>query len=135
LPDLLIRHTTAAASHFSSGANRDIYQQLSTILLNEAAKRRIVGKRILVLDDFTTSGNSLETARVMLLKGGAASVVGLAFAKYRSTYSVLNISKNWDPFVPFVATPAQINVTQHYGTFNSQADDFFSQVIFRAAKN
>lgn len=133
LQELLIRHTTTAASHTSSGADRDIFQQLSTIKLGEAYRKRIKGKRILVLDDFTTTGNSLETARVMLLTGGAESVVGMAFAKYRNTHNVVTINGDWDPFTPFPLTPDKINLAPFHGMFNSVADDFFSKVIWKAA--
>lgn len=134
LPDLLIRHSNAPASHTMSGANRDIFQQISTILVNGKYKKRLPGKRILVLDDFTTSGNSLETARIMLLKSGAASVAGLAFAKYRNTYNVVDINGTWDPFVPFTLSRASLSINAHQGVLNKMADDFFSNVIWKAAQ-
>jgi hypothetical protein len=134
LPDLLIRHTGASPSHATSGANRDIFQRLSTILVNDKYKKRLPGKRILILDDFTTSGNSLETARVMLLKAGAESVVGLAFAKYRSTYNVVQSDQEWDPFIPFALKPNQLRIEARPGILNSKADDFFSNVIWKAAQ-
>lgn len=135
LPDLLIRHTTTSASHATSGATRDIYQQLSTIKLNDSYQSRIKEKRILVLDDFTTSGNSLETARLMLLNGGAQSVIGLAFAKYRNTHNVATINGHWDSFSPFQLKPNQISVSQLSGKFNSSADDYFKNVIWKAAQS
>ena len=133
LPSLLIRHTDTTPSHTVSGANRDIYQQLSTVHLNPEYKKRLKGKRVFVLDDFTTSGNSLETARVMLLQGGAASVVGLAFAKWRTTYNIASINDTWNPYAPFPLSPAQVTITQHTGMLNPPADQYFSDVIWKAA--
>jgi hypothetical protein len=135
LPGLLTRHTSTVASHTSGAADRNIYRQLSTLQLNETYKNKIRGKRILVLDDFTTYGNSLETARVMLLKGGAESVVGIAFAKYRNTHNLVTINSDWDPFTPFTLDADQISITEHHGNFNQKADDYFSNIIWRAAQS
>lgn len=135
LSDLLIRHASAPPSHATSGANRDIVQQLSTILVNDKYKKKLAGKRILILDDFTTSGNSLETARVMLLKAGAESVAGLAFAKYRSSYNVVQIDEEWNPFIPFSLKPSQVHMVAQPGIFNPKADGFFSTVIWKAAQS
>jgi hypothetical protein len=42
----------------------------------------LVGKRIIVFDDFTTSGMSLEWARILLSAAGADRVVLVTFGKY-----------------------------------------------------
>jgi hypothetical protein len=133
LSGLLVRHTNAVSSHSQRGDARNIYDQLSTISINPDYRAKIRGKSILVLDDFTTSGNSLETARQMLLRGGASRVVGLAFAKYRATYNIASIKGSWDPYAPFSLQPDDIAVVSHGGSQNKGADDFFYNVIWKEA--
>jgi hypothetical protein len=131
LPELLVRHTTTAASH--TVPNRDIYDQFTTILVNPKYRKRILGKRILVLDDFTTSGNSFETARNMLIKAGAASVVGVAFGKWRSNHKVVTINGDWDPFAPFTLPSSVIHSVTIPATSNNAADQYFLDVIWKAS--
>jgi len=54
--------------------------QPSTIYV--PAGYKVAGKRVFVLDDFTTDGYSLEAARNMLFAAGAESVTSVAFGKY-----------------------------------------------------
>lgn len=131
LSDLLIRHTDANPSHFTRNANRNIYDQLSTVMLNEKYRDKIVGKRVLVLDDFTTSGNSLETARVLLLKASAASMTGIAFAKYTAAHNVVILSGDWDPFTPFNLPPNAISSIHMVGISNVAADKYFMDMIWK----
>jgi hypothetical protein len=49
---------------------------------------KVEGKRIFVLDDFTTDGYSLEAARNLLLAAGADRVSLIAFGKYPRPYTV-----------------------------------------------
>jgi len=133
LPDLLLRHTDTAPSHMTSGANRNVYHQLSTVHLNPRYKSRIRNKKILVLDDFTTSGNSLDTARLMLLQGGATAVVGQALAKFRSGHNVTAVNGSWNPFAPFTLSPATVTTAELPGTLNPAADHYFASSIWKAA--
>ena len=71
----------------------------------------------------------------MLLKGGAESVVGIAFAKYRNTHNIAAINGDWDPFTPFNLDADQISTTEYHGTFNQTADDYFLNIIWRAAQS
>jgi hypothetical protein len=133
LPGLITRHTTTVASH-TLGSNRNIHQQFATIQLNKTYQKRIQRRRILVLDDFTTNGYSLETARTMLLKGGAESVVGMAFAKYKMSHAIVTISDDWNPFAPCSLQSNQISVTEKTGQKNQLADQFFANIIWKAAQ-
>ena len=129
LPDLLIRHTDAPESRRTPGPNRDIFEQFRTIQVNPSYKSKIKDASILVLDDFTTSGNSLETARRMLLNAQASNVVGLAVAKYRVKYKVTQINNSWDPFSPCTLSPADILFEEFSGNLNKQADQHFQNRI------
>lgn len=130
LPDLLIRHKDAPKSQYR-GAERNIFDQFRTIQLNPEYARTIEGKGVLVLDDFTTSGFSLETARRMLLQGGAEGAVCVAIAKYRRTQSKTRISKSWDPFAPCNLAQDDVGVASGYGTLNPLADEYFRERIWR----
>lgn len=104
--NLIVRHKPS----IDSGTARykkltvGIENQVNTICLNDDAtiQRQIQGKRILVVDDFTTEGHSLECARNFLFQGGAADVVGVCLGKYGYYHSIANPRAElaWDPFTP-----------------------------------
>lgn len=129
IPDLLIRHTDAPSQHIEK---RSIVSQFSTLQVNPAYRRRLSGKKgknILVLDDFTTSGGSLEAARHFLLRAGAANVHCLAMAKYRTNQILVKVLKDWDPFVPTPFSTNDLDVTSVSGSFTT-ADEYFKENIF-----
>lgn len=133
IPDLLIRHAEAPKSQFIPGDKRSIFNQFQTIMVNDAHQRRLKyksGKTILVLDDFTTSGCSLETARRMLLQAGAKQVVGMAVAKYRQTHTVTRITRDWNPYEPCTLTEEDIEVANQCGNANQVADAYFHDSIW-----
>ena len=105
--DLLIRHTDALDSGQTraQGGQVGFSNQINTVQLNPAHRRKIEGKRIVVVDDFETNGYSLECARNLLLLAGAASVTCIAIGKYqmrgqgyaRTVYAPQS-GYSWDPF-------------------------------------
>jgi len=128
--DLLIRHTSAKKSTNTSGDKREIIDQLSTVHVNPKYEDLIQKKKILVLDDFTTSGNSLETSRILLLKAGCSTVTSIAIAKYRNSYNFSTVLKDdWDPFSPLTITKEEIVTTPINGFFNKTADDYLQNNI------
>jgi len=127
--DLLVRHIDAPKSQHQ-GAARNIFDQFRTIHVNENYRRKIQGKTILILDDFTTAGYSLETARHMLLKAGASKVIGLAIAKFRRTHAVAEIKETWDPYQPFSLKQSDIKLTDYPGVSNSNSDNHFFHHIW-----
>lgn len=130
MPQLLVRHTDSADSRLTPGAKRDIYEQFRTIHVNPEYERTIREKSILVLDDFTTSGCSFETARRMLLQAGARRVVGLAIAKWGMDYTVTRISRGWNPFEPCDLDKSEITTFRLNGSLNNQADEYFHEKIW-----
>jgi hypothetical protein len=107
--DLLVRHTDARDSGQTrvAGGQVGFSNQVNTVHLNPAQCKRIQGKRIVVVDDFETNGNSLECARNLLLQAGAVSVTCVSIGKYRMRGQ--GLARNvfapsdgyaWDPYVP-----------------------------------
>lgn len=74
----LYRHTDMPAQHMQGG-KRDPSLLLQT--LEVRYPEDVAGKDVLVLDDLTTSGNSISTARQLLKEAGARQVVGLVIGK------------------------------------------------------
>jgi len=131
VPDLLVRHEEAPKSQYQRAEQRNIFDQFRTIQLNPKYQKTIRDKGVLVLDDFTTAGFSLETARRMLLQGGAERVVCVAIAKYRGEHSRTTISKSWDPFAPCTLAEDDVKVVSGYGTLNAAADEYFREGIWQ----
>jgi hypothetical protein len=103
LGDLLVRHTPSIDSGEARlrGEEVDFYNQSNTMRLNPEYRQRIQGKRIVVMDDFTTRGYSGECARQLLLEAGAAEVVCINVSKYGRDYWVISRGANdyaWDPY-------------------------------------
>jgi hypothetical protein len=102
--DLLIRHQPAIDSGKARwrGYGVDFLNQANTVHLNRSHEQRVVNKRILVVDDFSTNGYSFECARSLLLEGGASDVVCVALGKYGARHHIVapRAEHSWDPFVP-----------------------------------
>jgi hypothetical protein len=130
IPDLIIRHQDAPKSQYQ-GSNRNIFDQFRTIHVNPKYRDRIQDKSILVLDDFTTYGYSVETARRMLSEAGSEKVVCLAMAKFRSHYTRARITKPWDPFAPCTLTMSDISLIPYRGEFNDTTDEYFKNNIWQ----
>lgn len=128
--DLIVRHRDAAMSHATRGDERDIYEQFSSILVNPAYEQQIKGKAVLLLDDFTTSGSSLEAGRRMLMQAGARHVVAIAVGKFRNSHWRTRIAKPWNPFEPCTLSRADILTFEAGGSKNTAADDYFSRRIW-----
>jgi predicted amidophosphoribosyltransferase len=128
IPDLIVRHKDAPKSQYQ-GPNRSILDQLRTIHINPDYRDRVQGKGILVLDDYTTAGYSLETARQMLIRGGASEVVAVAIAKFRSSHAVSQIQKEFDPYSPLEIEDGEVNAIDHQGTMVTSVDDYFFETI------
>ena len=114
--DLLIRHTDALDSGQTraQGGQVGFGNQINTVQLNPQHRGKIRDKRIVVVDDFETGGNSLECARNLLLQGGAAEVTGVCIGKYRMRGHGLARAVwtpvedyGWDPYAP--TTHVQVN--------------------------
>ena len=70
---------TKKIDKLATGGDRSVEVHLGSIQIRDA--RLIKGKDVLLLDDVTTSGNSLEACRRLLMDAGAARVQRLAIGK------------------------------------------------------
>jgi hypothetical protein len=113
ISDLLIRHTPS----IDSGEARrqqiqvDFFNQANTMRLNEAYRRKIEQKTVVVLDDFITRGYSMECARNLLLEAGAGDVICVNIGKYASAPRMITHSARY-PWNPYDATTHQADQFQ-----------------------
>ncbi|MEM1268404.1 MAG: HAD hydrolase-like protein [Bacteroidota bacterium] len=128
LTDLLIREKPAPEQK-KAGVRRSFGPQLETVRLNDAHKRRISGKSVLVLDDYTTSGVSLAVAHALLKQAGASKVIGVAIGKFRNKQRVVKLPASYDPFrVMSAGTRLEEDVLD--GVQHAEADQhFYDRVI------
>lgn len=102
LDNLFIRHKDAQKSAYARHAREIVYftNQTNTIHLNPQLKTKIRGKRILVIDDFTTKGYSFECARNILYYAEAEEVVCVSIGKYGPNYLIQTPkdSISWNPY-------------------------------------
>ena len=84
--DLLIRAKpapdTSILRYQKRGDEVTFLTQANTVHVNEERRSLVEGRTVLVFDDFTSSGKSLEWARQLLYGAGADRVVGLTVGKY-----------------------------------------------------
>lgn len=111
--DLLIRGNAAPDTSVERDkANRglpakavSIVTQATTVHVNPAYRDRntLGGRTVVVVDDFTTRGFSLEWARILLEAAGAEDVVMVALGKYGTTHT------RFEPRHPDEVTPFELN--------------------------
>lgn len=75
--DYLLR--TQTVSKLATGGNRELFVHLNSISVNP--NMQIKGEVVLLVDDVTTSGNSLRACQQILLENGATRVGLLALGK------------------------------------------------------
>lgn len=87
---LLQRHQNAPSSHgqrMSGRAPQDISEQFKSVSVNPDRMSRVKGNVVLVVDDFSTGSNSMETSRNLLFACGAVQVIGITVGKYGRGYT------------------------------------------------
>lgn len=114
--DLLVRATRAIdTSRARASGRRDsvsIATQANTVHLNPDYQGKVRGKTVIVFDDFTTEGMSLDWARNLLTTAGARQVVGVTIGKYRKPYTVFTLRRGLkiDAFAPNSLTPDDFTI-------------------------
>lgn len=98
--DLLLRHTPAgdASLRRYNGERVEFADQVESVIVNPKYAGQVVGKRVLVFDDFTTDGYSFDWARNLLLAAGASRVVGVFIGAYRTSQEYRSPNLAFDPY-------------------------------------
>lgn len=122
MPNLIIRHKKAIKSAFARNRGEivEFENQLSTIKLNSKYRDKIIGRRILVFDDFTTEGLGFETARNFLFNAGAVEVFCISAGKYgyETTVFTPSFGLQWDSFKVSNLTSADFTKSTKSGNFD-----------------
>ncbi|RLG10122.1 hypothetical protein DRN73_08625 [Candidatus Pacearchaeota archaeon] len=69
-------------------------KECETLGINKEVREKLEGKTIIVVDDFSTTGMSLEAARIKLLESGAREVYGISVGKYGIDYTIFDKEGN-----------------------------------------
>ncbi|WJY43248.1 hypothetical protein QT196_38995 (plasmid) [Streptomyces sp. P9-2B-2] len=114
-----------------STADISIAAQARTVRVNPRYRGRLTGKTVIVFDDFTTEGKSIEWARILLSKAGAAQVIALTVGKYGSrhtNYALRPTTSNdsgvaIDPYTVSNLSAADFVSTVFSGTYGPGPED------------
>lgn len=109
------------ARNTGTSANISISTQASTVRVGETFRGKLAGRTVIVFDDFTTTGMSLEWARILLQAAGAAHVVLLTIGKYSTSYM------GYEPRPPATIDPFQTS-TLPPGGFSEHSQQLHVQV-------
>lgn len=90
--DLLLRRVEALNTSDVRAAGKghlvSFLTQANTVCVNPEHEQLIRDKTVIMFDDFTTTGRSLEWARILLYAAGATRVILLTIGKYRFDHDV-----------------------------------------------
>jgi len=118
---LLVRHTESQSSRRQrwKSSTPTFEEQVRTVKVDEQYIGRIGGRRVLVVDDFTTGGLTFEWARNILYAAGASDVIGVAIGKFGQACPIVTpiAGAVIDPLQPAAALSPD-------GPFPFQRDEF-----------
>ncbi|MFC9734321.1 hypothetical protein ACFWGM_05000 [Streptomyces roseolus] len=99
-PDTSLERYKRSIGQSAGTQDISIAAQARTVRVNPIRKRKIAGKTVIVFDDFTTEGKSVEWARILLSEAGAARVIALTIGKYPSRHTIYRLRPGVriDPF-------------------------------------
>lgn len=140
--DLLVRASDAPdtslarwrASQAGTTANVSIATQATTVHIGPGYRGKLSSKTVIVFDDFTTQGMSLEWARSLLGAAGARRVVLLTVGKYGTTHThyELKQGRQVDPYAPNTSlTAADFTGVLQYPQVDPDASRYFCEVTSR----
>jgi predicted amidophosphoribosyltransferase len=101
--DVFIRHRPAQKSTYMDSYDRirqGCKRHLDTIHLNPYYKGKLKGKKICILDDYTTYGPSFESVRNLLLKEGVSEIILVAIGTFQKEYYKEEYEITGDVFGP-----------------------------------
>ncbi|MFC3328285.1 phosphoribosyltransferase [Xanthomonas fragariae] len=131
--DLILRHLDSNKSQPIPALNRSFLNQLNTIHLNKKPRRNLSvdarkttislrDKLILVVDDITTSGKSLDTARAYIEAAGGKARLFSWLKTIHTSYTRMN-APELSPYKPnaIVAEPSHANFGYDSGVVDPKA--------------
>lgn len=113
-------------------ADISIATQATTVHLGPSYQGKLDGKTVIVFDDFTTRGMSLEWARLLLKTGGAKRTVMLTVGKYGRTHTSFDLQDgaHFDPFALNAdLTTADFSWTQQNIRIDDSASPYFEHAL------
>ncbi|MFI7306983.1 hypothetical protein ACIBM8_27575 [Micromonospora aurantiaca] len=84
-PDTSLARVNARRAGLPSPVS--IANQIHTVHLGPSYRYKVKDKTVIVFDDFTTTGSSLEWARNLFVAAGARQVIALTIGKYSTRYA------------------------------------------------
>lgn len=126
IKDLIVRHTTAIKSQKArnSGMEIDHLNQLNTINLNPYPRRANgvayknnplrKNKTVLLIDDITTRGYSLESARAYIEQTGAKVIMASWLKTVNTDIAQLGFLGNFNPYVANTFLKAPVEKIHRY---------------------
>jgi hypothetical protein len=99
-PDTSLERVNARRAGLPSPVS--IVNQIHTVHLGSNYRYKVKDKTVIVFDDFTTTGSSLEWARNLFVAAGARQVIALTIGKYSTRYATYDTKPgvSIDPFTP-----------------------------------
>ncbi len=91
-------HSSPKRSAGEGGPREDPTGEVESLHLNPAYKSQLIGRNVVVLDDFTTYGVSMGVAWGFLRAARARSMTGIALGKFGNCLGNYDIQINSDPF-------------------------------------
>ncbi|MDR5763135.1 phosphoribosyltransferase [Caballeronia sp. LZ035] len=132
--DLIIRHREAPKSQYTKAADRRFITQLNTIHLQPKPHRnlrdqpnktnlKLAGKRVLVVDDFCTSGCSSEAARAFIEAAGGQARLYSWLKTINTAYQEITPSIDLNAYAAasLAADPPAVAHAYHAGIIDHHA--------------
>ncbi|MER8096488.1 hypothetical protein [Streptomyces goshikiensis] len=135
--DLLVRTVDAPdtslerwkASQGRPAEEVTIATQARTVHLGERYRGKLAGKTVVIFDDFTTHGMSLEWARLLLNAAGVERIIMLTVGKYGTRHTRYELIGQVDPYVPNALTADDFKAVNLMPVADPQAQDRLYQLI------
>nr|WP_293836713.1 phosphoribosyltransferase [uncultured Arsenicibacter sp.] len=101
---ILVRSSAAIKRSNMDATDRDFAKcddQLNTIHIHPDYRDKLAGKVVCIIDDYSRSGTSAETARLLLTKAGVKRIIFLTLGKFGNKYTKHNYEIQGDVFEEF----------------------------------
>ena len=107
MDNVLVRHKETTKRHQMGPALRDQLwadDQFESMILNSSYRGKLEGQKICILDDYSTNGPSVATARHLLERAGASKVLFVTIGKFNEYTQNFKYSIEGDIFSNFSFT-------------------------------